>query len=306
MIDNIHIIGAGAVGAAYGALLHNMDRRCVSFVASGERRERLLREGIAVNGKEYLIPVLDSGKTHPVADLLIVAVKHYHLDQAIAEMKNSIGDGTIIMSLMNGIDSEERIGAVYGEEKLLHAVVVGIDALRRGNRVAYTTQGKIFFGEKGAKESSDRVQRVQDLFDRAGINYMVPTDIMRDIWWKFMINVGINQASAVTGANYGIFQQAGPERELMNAAMREVIALARKLGIGLASEDVEKWYAVLASLGPGGKTSMLQDMEAGRKTEVEMLSGVVMALGRKHGMDVPVNERLYDQIRALERKRGAS
>ena len=304
MIGNIHIIGAGAVGAAYGALLHNMDPRCVSFVASGERRERLHKEGIAVNGKEYLIPVLDSGEIHPAAELLLVAVKHYHLDQAIAEMKNSIGPETIVMSLMNGIDSEERIGAVYGPEKLLYALVIGIDALRQGNRVTYTNQGKIFFGEKKAGTPSHRVGRVGELFDRAGINYVAPEDIMRDIWWKFMINVGINQASAVTGGNYGVFQQAGPERELMDAAMGEVIALARKLGIPLDSDDVERWYAVLASLGPGGKTSMLQDVEAGRKTEVEMLSGVVMALGRKHGVAVPVNERLYRQISELEKKKG--
>ncbi|HPX82761.1 MAG TPA: 2-dehydropantoate 2-reductase, partial [Syntrophales bacterium] len=243
MIGNIHIIGAGAVGAAYGALLHDMDPRCVSFVASGERRERLRKEGIVVNGKEYLIPVLDSGEIHPAAKLLLVAVKHYHLDQAIAEMKNSIGPETIVMSLMNGIDSEERIGAVYGPEKLLYALVIGIDALRQGNRVTYTNQGKIFFGEKKAGTPSHRVGRVGELFDRAGINYVAPEDIMRDIWWKFMINVGINQASAVTGGNYGVFQQAGPERELMDAAMGEVIALARKLGIPLDSDDVERWYA---------------------------------------------------------------
>jgi len=219
-------------------------------------------------------------------------------------MKNSIGPETIVMSLMNGIDSEERIGAVYGPEKLLYALVIGIDALRQGNRVTYTNQGKIFFGEKKAGTPSHRVGRVGELFDRAGINYVAPEDIMRDIWWKFMINVGINQASAVTGGNYGVFQQAGPERELMDAAMGEVIALARKLGIPLDSDDVERWYAVLASLGPGGKTSMLQDVEAGRKTEVEMLSGVVMALGRKHGVAVPVNERLYRQISELEKKKG--
>ncbi|MDI9569519.1 MAG: ketopantoate reductase family protein [Pseudomonadota bacterium] len=304
MIDKIHIIGAGAIGAVYGALLSDMDPRCVSFVASGERRERLRKEGIAVNGREYLIPVLDSGETHPAADLLIVAVKHYHLDQAIAEMKSSIGAGTIIMSLMNGIDSEERIGAVYGKEKLLYAVVVGIDALRQDNRVVYTNQGKIFFGEREASGPSDRVRRVRELFDRAGIYYVAATDIMRDIWWKFMINVGINQASAVTGGNYRVFQQAGPERELMNAAMREVITLARKLGIVLTSEDMERWHAVLATLGPEGKTSMLQDVEAGRKTEVEMLSGVVLALGRRHDVAVPVNESLYRQIREIEGKKG--
>lgn len=304
MIKNIHIIGAGAVGAAYAALLYDMDPGCVSFIAAGDRMTRLRNEGIIVNGKSYPIPVLDAEAPHPAAGLLLVAVKHYHLDQAIAAMKYSISTDTIIMSLMNGIDSEERIGAAYGAEKLLYAVVVGIDALRQGNRVAYTTQGKIFFGEKDRKDVARRVERVQELFDRAGINYIVPADIVKDIWWKFMINVGINQASAITGGNYGVFQKSGPARELMDAAMHEVIALAQKMGIALYDADMERWYAVLASLGPEGKTSMLQDMEAGRKTEVEMLSGVVIALGKQHGLAVPVNERLYEQIRDLEKKKG--
>jgi len=304
MIKNIHIIGAGAVGAAYAALLYDMDPGCISFVAAGARLARLREEGIVVNGKGYPIPVLDGAAPYPAAELLLVAVKHYDLPQAIAAMKNSIGADTIVMSLMNGIDSEERIGAVYGEEKLLYAVVVGIDALRQGNRATYTTQGKIFFGAKERQEGARRVERVRELFDRAGIDYVVPADISKDIWWKFMINVGINQASAVTGGNYGVFQRPGAARELMDAAMHEVIALAQKMGIALSGQDREKWYAVLASLGPEGKTSMLQDMEAGRKTEVEMLAGVVIALGREHGVAVPVNERLYAQIREMEKKMG--
>jgi len=303
MIKNVQIIGAGAVGAAYAALLYDMDPGCISFIAAGDRMTRLRCEGIVVNGKSYAIPVLDAEAPHPTADLLIVAVKHYHLDQAVAAMKYSINSDTIIMSLMNGIDSEERIGAAYGAEKLLYAVVVGIDALRQGNRVAYTTQGKIFFGEKDRRGASRRVEQVRELFARAGINYVVPEDIIHDIWWKFMINVGINQASAVTGGNYGVFQRPGPARELMVAAMQEVIALAGKMGIALSEGDVEKWYAVLAGLGPEGKTSMLQDMEAGRKTEVEMLSGVVIALGRKYGIPVPVNEDLYRRITAAEKAR---
>jgi len=303
VIGDIQIIGAGAVGSAYAALLYDMDPNCVSFLASGNRLARLREQGIVVNGKAYSIPVLDAGASHPPADLLIVAVKHYHLPQAIGEMKNAIGDRTIVVSLMNGIDSEERIGTVYGPEKLLYAVVVGIDALRQGNAVTYTSQGKIFFGEKGSRGPSRRVEKVRELFDRAGINYVVPDDIVHDMWWKFMINVGINQASAVTGGNYGVFQRPGPARELMIASMGEVIVLAGKMGIELTENDVEKWYAVLAGLGPEGKTSMLQDMEAGRKTEVEMLSGVVIALGRKHGVPVPINEDLYRRITAAEKAR---
>src|SRR5512136_109211 len=146
-IETIYIIGAGALGAAYGALLYDMDMRSVLFVAGGERFERLRKEGLIVNDKHYFIPVVLPEDLSAPADLVIVAVKHHHLDDAIRDMRNAVGAETTIMSVMNGIESEERLGAVYGMEKVLYAVSVGIDALRDGNRVNYTNQGKIFFGE---------------------------------------------------------------------------------------------------------------------------------------------------------------
>jgi len=299
-IERVHIIGAGAVGAAYASIFYDMDPGCVSFIASGDRFERLRREGVIVNGRNYPITVLNSKEPFPAADLLIVTVKHHHLGQAIGEMKNSIGPDTIVISLMNGIDSEERIGAVYGAERVLYATVVGIDALRGGNNVIYTTQGKIFFGEARNPVLSERVRRVADIFHRAGIIHEIPADMIRILWWKFMINVGINQASAALKGPYGLFQTSIEAQGLMDASMREVIALAKQLAIDLSEQDIEKWYVVLASLSPTGKTSMLQDVEAGRKTEVEMLAGKITELGRKHGVPTPVNEHLFDTIKKIE------
>ena len=124
--------------------------------------------------------------------------------------------------------------------------------------------------------------------------------MLRILWWKYMINVGINQASAVLRAPYGIFQTSKEARELMAAAMREVIALAEKLHIALSEQDMADFDPFLMRLSPQGKTSMLQDVEAGRKTEVEMLAGKVMEMGRRLGVPTPVNRMLYDQIRKIE------
>jgi 2-dehydropantoate 2-reductase len=299
-IQKVSIVGAGALGAAYGALLYDMDRDCVSFVAAGERFERLGRGGVIVNGRHYAIPVLAPDDTSPPADLVIIAVKNHHLDTAIGEMKNRLGAETIVMSFLNGIDSEERIGAAYGMERVLYSLNMGIDAVRDGNRVTYTTQGKIFFGEAKNPTVTERVARVRALFDRAGIVCETPPDMIRVLWWKFMVNVGINQASAVLRAPYAAFQGEAEARGLMHAAMAEVIAVAGKAGVSLSEEDVREFDKVLARLSPGGKTSMLQDVEAGRKTEVEMLAGTVLALGERYGVAVPVNRRLFEAIRKLE------
>ncbi|MGV8081144.1 MAG: ketopantoate reductase family protein [Syntrophales bacterium] len=299
-IHKVSIIGAGALGAAYGALLYDMNPGCVSFVAAGERFERLRREGVIVNGRHYAIPVLAPEDTSPPADLVIVAVKNHHLDAAIGEMKNRVGGDTIILSLMNGIDSEERIGAVYGMDKVLYALTMGIDALREGNRVIYTTQGRIFFGEAKNPAVTERVARVQALFDRAGIAWETPPDMIRTLWWKFMANVGINQASAVLRAPYSSFQVPSEARDLMLSSMREVIAVAEKAGVSLTQEDIEAFDPILARLSPEGKTSMLQDVEARRKTEVEMFAGTMIALGERYGVAVPVNRMLFEAIRNIE------
>jgi 2-dehydropantoate 2-reductase len=297
------------MGAAYASIFYTMDKACVSFLAGGERFNTLRRDGMIVNGKHYPIPVLRPEDRSPPADLLIVAVKHHHLEVAIGDMANRVGKKTTILSVMNGIESEERIGAVYGMDVVLYAIAVGIDAVRVGNRVSYANRGKILFGEAKNPFLTERVKRVQALFDRAGIPYETPPDMVRTLWWKFMINVGINQASAALRAPYSVFQTSQEARELMVSAMREVMALADKTNVHLSETDLAQWYTILASLNPLGKTSMLQDVEAGRKTEVEMLAGKMIELGRHYNVPTPVNERLYIRIKEIEgsyeRERGS-
>jgi len=234
-----------------------------------------------------------------------VAVKHYHLDQAIVEMKNAVGPATTVLSVMNGIDSEERIGAVYGMDKVVYGLTLGIDAVREGSRVRYENQGRIFFGEAKNPGMTDRIRLIHELFDRAGIAHVIPPDMIRSLWFKYMVNVGVNQVSAVLRADYGALRSSAKARELMDAAMREVIAIARPMNVELDEKDIGEWYRVLEGLHAEGKTSMLQDVEAGRKTEVDMLAGTVIELGKRFGVATPVNGRLFDELKRIEASSGA-
>jgi 2-dehydropantoate 2-reductase len=119
-----------------------------------------------------------------------------------------------------------------------------------------------------------------------------------------MVNVGANQTSAVLRANYGTLKTSPEARELMDSAMREVIAIARAMKVDLSEKDIEEWYKVLEPLNPEGKTSMFQDVEAGRKTEVEMFAGNVIELGKRCGVATPVNQRLFDELRRIEAASG--
>jgi len=288
------------MGSAYASAFYAMDPASVAFAASGARYERLKAGGIVVNGRHYPIPVLAPDDPAPPADLVIVALKHHHLPDALNDLGNRAGAETLFLSVMNGLDSEAIIAARYGQERVLYANAVGIDAQRDGNVVRFSKIGTVVFGEADNTTLSERVRRLQALFDRAAIPHQTPVDMIRAMWWKLMINVGINQASAVLGAPYGVFQTNPEAQAIMEAAMRETVAVAQAAGVNLSGQDIADWYPVMNQLHPAGKTSMLQDIEAGRKTEVEVFAGKVLALGRQYGIPTPVNEVLLHAIHVLE------
>jgi 2-dehydropantoate 2-reductase len=304
MINSVAILGAGAMGAAYAAMFFDASGFDVRFVADGARYARL-RSGVTVNDRHYPIQAVRPEEAGAPADLLLVALKHHHLSAALPLMEKFIGERTIILSVMNGLTSEEIVGERYGLEKLVYAIAVGIDALRDGDHFLFSRPGKIFFGPT-AQTAGDRLERLAEALTRAGIANEIPPDIQRTLWWKFMINVGVNQASAVLRAPYGVFQTSAEARALMETLMEEVLALAPKAGVALGRKDIDEWNRVMAGLAPHGKTSMLQDIEAGRKTEVDIFAGTMVELGERFHVPTPVNAAVLHIIRALEERSSTS
>jgi len=299
-IQKVAILGAGAMGAYFASRFFDTAGFSTVLIAKGHRLDRLKTKGLVVNGKSYVIPVIHPDKAISTVDLIIVALKHHHLEEAVQGLEKLVGDSTTIISIMNGLESEEYIGSIYGMDKVLYTISVAIDAVRQGNQTTYTKPGKHYFGEAVNTHLSQRVLRVQEAFDRAGIVYETPEDMIRMLWWKFMINVGMNQASAVMRAPYGVFQTSPEAQGLMEALMKEVIVLTDVMDVNLTNRDIEEWYSFLNVLSPQGKTSMLQDIEAGRKTEVEIFGGKVVELGKTHSVTTPVNQTVLQIIRALE------
>jgi len=303
-IRNIAIVGAGAMGAAYAAMFSDAVRFSVSFVARGKRYEQLKHRSISVNECLYNIGVIHPDKVSTPADLVIVALKHHHLADAVGDIAALAGPDTVILSVMNGLESEETIGAVCGMDKLVYAIAIGIDAVHENRRFTYANPGKIFYGPTADDNSGPDLERIREALDRAGIPNEVPPNILRAMWWKFMVNVGTNQASAVLRAPYGVFQSSPDARDLMRSLMEEVVALAPEAGIDLSTGDIDAWEQILRTLSPKGKTSMLQDVEAGRKTEVALFAGRVVELGRKYNVPTPVNATVQRIIKVIESQSG--
>jgi 2-dehydropantoate 2-reductase len=300
-INSVLIAGAGAIGLSYAESLYKSDPGCVSILAKGERLERYRKNGLWVNGEKLGFRFSQGEKV----DLVIVASKFHHLEQIIEDMSPSVGENTIILSLLNGISSEDIIGRKLGRERLPLAMVLGTDAFHDGEKTTYTRKGVIHFGDAEGK-NGEREESIAELFTRADIPFKLEQNMKRAFWYKYMLNVGANQVTAVLKLPYEAIMNKGDPNEipearfLLEKTMREVIAVANAEGIDLNEGDIEISYKTVNSLNPKGCTSMCQDVLAGRKTEVEMFSLALMELAKKHNISVPVNETLYLQLRAIE------
>jgi len=299
-IQRVYLCGLGAIGASFGSVIHATDTACLRVLADPCRISRHARDGVLVNGNVVPFRYVRPTDQEPPADLLLFAVKRHQLDQAIRDAQPFVDDRTIVLSLLNGIDSEELIGRELDLAGLLLSFVVETDASRVGNSIRFTRLGTIVFGEAAGTTTSARACAVRRFFERCHVPYRVSEQIERELWWKFMMNVGINQASAVLRAPYGTFQRVEAARAVMRAACDEVVRISQRTGICLTEDDIEECFRILARLSPEGKTSMLQDVEAQRPTEVASFGETAVDLGRRHGVPTPVNQLLSTMIRAIE------
>lgn len=298
MAAPVVLVGLGAIGAAYASRFADAGVE-LRVLADPARAARYRELPASVNGRGYDFTVTADGEP---ADLAIVTVKRAGLTEAIDLLRPCVTERTVVLSLLNGIDSEEVLAAALPQASVLLAVSVGIDAVRDGRDVHYSSLGRILFGEPvNPGPRAGTVAAVAALLRRAGIEYAVPADMVHELWWKYLINVGVNQVSALIRAPYRVLQdRANPARDVMIAAQREVIAVANARGVGLDETDLARWLEVLDALGPENYTSMAQDVLAARPTEVDSFAGTMVALGRDLGVPVPVNTVLYQLLKGGE------
>ncbi|WEG12345.1 ketopantoate reductase family protein [Pullulanibacillus sp. KACC 23026] len=300
-IKRVSIIGLGALGILFGQqLAKKMAKADLRFIADQDRINRYTKEGVFCNGEACDFNFVSPEEQVEPADLILFTVKQDGLEQAIQSVKHHVGEHTIILSALNGISSEAIIGEAYGHDRVLYCVAQGMDAVKVGNELTYHNKGMLCFGDKEPGVVSDKVKQVAQFFDSVDIPYEAVTDMLHRLWGKFMLNVGVNQTCAVERCHYGDVQREGKERDTMIAAMREVIVLSQKEGYPLSEADLDYWLTVLGTLNPTGKPSMAQDVDAKRKSEVDLFAGTVLTLAKKHGILTPTNQYLYDRVKAIE------
>ena len=301
MIETVTIVGMGALGILYGnALSRHLGADRVRFLATGERLARYCQAEVLCNGEPCAFRFTD-GSDGP-ADLLLFAVKGTDLEQAMDEAAPCVGEDTVILSVLNGVSSEELLGLRFGPGKVLYSVAQGMDAMRQGISLTYINQGILFLGlpEEDYFDRGEKLEEVYTLFRDAGVTVEKETDILHRMWCKFMLNVGVNQVCMAYDCDYGGVQVPGQARETMIAAMDEARKVGACQGVLVTRKDLQDSLAVLDGLDPKAMPSMRQDSLAHRPSEVELFAGTVCRLAQQYGMQAPVNAALQEKIREIE------
>ncbi len=299
-IQSVAVLGAGAVGSyVIWGLSHKKDIR-LGVIAEGERADRLKKGGCRINDEVYRPEVWSLQEAEDV-DLLIVSLKYGSLPEALESIKTIVGEHTTVMSLMNGVDSEELIAEQVGDDRVLRSLIkVASHKEENGYYFNPETTLGIIFGELAAPFDSERVQAIESLFADTGIHFRSTEFIREEIWGKFRLNVCNNLPQAILGAGVGCYSDSTHMKAISDGLRRELeqIALAKGIDMSKMAGTSGRGSAVPAS----ARYSTLQDLDAGRHTEIDMFSGALMRMGEELGIPTPYNEYTYHMIKALEEK----
>lgn len=299
-IQSVAVLGAGAVGSyVIWGLSHKKDIR-LGVIAEGERADRLKKGGCRINDEVYRPEVWSPQEAEDV-DLLIVSLKYGSLPEALESIKTIVGEHTTVMSLMNGVDSEELIAEQVGDDRVLRSLIKVVSHKEENGYYfnPETTLG-IIFGELAAPFDSERVHAIESLFADTGIHFRSTEFIREEIWGKFRLNVCNNLPQAILGAGVGCYSDSTHMKAISDGLRRELeqIALAKGIDMSKMAGTSGRGSAVPAS----ARYSTLQDLDAGRHTEIDMFSGALMRMGEELGIPTPYNEYTYHMIKALEEK----
>jgi len=301
MYNRIGIVGAGAIGCSLGSAFYEAygsDRIC--YLAKRGRAEKLRREGVTINGKQIFFPVYSQPDEQGL-DLLIVCVKNYSLEDTIVDIRNLVAPRTVILPLLNGVTAVERLREAFPHNVVPYGIVMRTDAERIGQNITVSVRGEVQIGSDCGEELPIDLEELRSVFTGAGIDSHVYHNMRYMLWRKWMINIGSNQVSVLTGAKFKYFGAYEEIIILVRDAIQEILDISRKMNIGLTDKDREDIIQILINYPPEKKTSMLQDIEAHRRTEIDYFAGTVMMLGEKVDVPTPVNRVLYYAIKAKEK-----
>ncbi|HWH09067.1 MAG TPA: 2-dehydropantoate 2-reductase [Candidatus Thermoplasmatota archaeon] len=298
-MTSVVVFGAGAVGSWLGALLHQAGHD-VTLVGRHDHVSVVNARGLQVSGRTELL-ARPRAVTRPEAqppDVLLVTVKAYDTRRAAQEMRPLVGPRTAVVSVQNGLGNVEALADAFTDRQVFAAVTThGVTFVEPGH-VRHAGTGYFRVGSPFNEHA--RADALAALLREALPGAEASPRIAGELWAKVVVNAAINPLTAITGLRNGALLEVPALRDLMQRAAEEAVDVARAEGAPLPDDDLVLRARRVAELTAQNKSSMLQDVERGRPTEVDAICGEVVERGLRHGVDAPVNLTLRALVKGIE------
>lgn len=300
-MQKVALLGAGAVGAYFIWGLSETLGDDFIVVATGERKERLQKNGITINDKHYHLNVKEPSEITDI-DLLLISTKYGALTDTLDDIRQLVSEHTTVASLLNGIDSEQIIGEAIGMEHMIYSLM-RISAERKGSSVFFdpSVTAGFFYGEVDTTEKTERILAMEALLENTGIGCNFVPDILGDQWMKFATNVAFNLPQAVFSVGAGAYTDSEHIDFISRKLWDEVRSIATVKEISLPT-----FPGIWKNTRNNARFSTLQDLDSKRQTEVDMFAGVMVQMGAELNIPVPYCEYTLHAIKALEEKNSGS
>jgi len=296
--------GGGAMGGIFGGCLARAGEEVILIDVAQAAVDAINQDGLLIeqkDGSTVRVPLQASSRPGAVGpvDLIVNFVKCYHTEAAIRAATPMLGAETAILTLQNGWGNADRIADLVGKERVLVGLTYNSGTLLAPGRVKHSGIGITHVGELDGRTTS-RLEAAVAAFRKAGIDTSPSTRILEEIWKKLALNVcTLPTAALLRFAANELIQHDGTN-SLMRALLSEVAAVAAAQNIAL--DEAERWNAIVKLLEQaiGARASMLQDVEAGRQTEIDVVNGAIVEAGRRNGIATPFNEAMVWMVKSLQ------
>jgi 2-dehydropantoate 2-reductase len=302
----IAIMGSGGIGGYYGCLLARAGH-AVTFIARAAHLASIQTNGLQVKSVHGDFLVKPANATdNPIdigpVDLVLFCVKTPSTEQAVQVIRPIIAPHTVVMSLQNGIDAAERIGAIIGMQHMLGAATWISSAIESPGVVRHFSKfRRIAFGELDG-QTTQRAEAVLEALQSSGATVELSMDIHKVLWTKFVFIAAASAVGSLTRLEIGEYRAVPETRNLLTDIMREVEALARSQNIALEADVVEKSLAFIDTSAPSIKPSMQRDIETGHVSELEAIIGIIGRKGHELNVLTPVADFVYAALLPIEQK----
>jgi 2-dehydropantoate 2-reductase len=302
----IGIVGSGAMGSVYGALLADPGNELWMFDKWREHVEAMRERGLRCEGasgdRTVSVNATTSAAEAGPCELVVVATKVMDVEAAVREAAAMIGPKTLILAIQNGLGNVERIRRVVSADNLLFGIAGGFGAELQGPaHVHHYGMEAINLAELEGG-ITPRLERLAEVWRDAGFTVNVYADLWPVVWSKLVANVAFSAICTVTGMRVGQVRANEWAWGIARACVEEAVAVAAAKGIPLAYDDPVQWVSDFAGKIPNARPSMYQDVRAGRRCEIDSIHGGVVAEGRKAGVPTPTCALMVQLVKALEAK----